>query len=198
MDGLDLETRGIYPVELEYRQAANRIEGRFPYGSTATTATRGRRRKERFEPRAFEYAINEPSREIHLLVGHAYGQPLASKQRGTLLISDSAEAVEFAAILPPETRRPTWMIDTILAIEDGLVGGISPGFNVPPRSAVRNAEIEIPEPGNPGVTVRSIRAAVLFEMSTVTRPSYSGPLRSTYGAGSCRTMTAWRSRLLPT
>ena len=48
----------------------------------------------------------------------------------------------------------------------------SPGFRVPPQSAVPNAEELIPEPGNPGVQIRVIRQAVLYELSLVTRPAY--------------------------
>ena len=43
---------------------------------------------------------------------------------------------------------------------------------MPPASAVRKAEELLPEPGNPSVQIRQINEAVLFEMSTVTRPAY--------------------------
>ena len=64
------------------------------------------------------------------------------------------------------------MKDTVLAVRSGLIRGISPGFRVPPTSAVANAETLIPEAGNPGVFIRQINEAVLFELSLVTRPSY--------------------------
>ena len=64
------------------------------------------------------------------------------------------------------------MRDTVLAVESGLVGGISPGFVVPPRSRVPNAERLTPEPGNPSVLIREINDAVLYELSLVTRPAY--------------------------
>ena len=112
-------------------------------------------------------------RDTHLLVGHNYGQPLASSLAGTLTIVDTAEAWTFEARLPPEGSRPSWMADAVTAVEAGLVGGLSPGFAVPPASAVPNAEELEPEPGNPGVTIRRINHAVLFEMSLVTRPAYA-------------------------
>ena len=34
------------------------------------------------------------------------------------------------------------------------------------------AEIDIPEPGNPGVSIRVIKHAVLYELSIVSRPAY--------------------------
>ena len=65
------------------------------------------------------------------------------------------------------------MGDTVRMVRAGLAGGVSPGFRVPPASAVADAEGLEPEPGNPGVQVRVIRQAVLHELSIVTRPAYS-------------------------
>ena len=57
-------------------------------------------------------------------------------------------------------------------IDLGLSVGLSPGFNVPPPDVVPGAEELVPEPGNPDVLIRIIHAAVLFELSIVTRPAY--------------------------
>ena len=163
----------VWPVEgLEIRQAGRTLSGAFKYGSTATVRDRGRVRKERFAPRAFNYAVEDETREINLLSGHTFDRPLASKQSGSLRLRDSDDSLDFAATLPPESEQPSWMRDTVLAVRAGLVNGISPGFRVPPRSAIANAEELIPEPGNPGVSIRLIRQAVLFELSLVTRPAY--------------------------
>ena len=162
----------IYPVELEYRQAGRTISGAFKYGATATVSDRGRARKERFGPRAFEYAVNDETREINLLSGHSLSQPLASRRAGSLKLKDSDDLLEFTATLPVEGDQPSWIKDTVLAIRSKLVGGISPGFRIPPKGTVPNAEELIPEPGNPGVFIRLIRQAVLFELSLVTRPAY--------------------------
>ena len=64
------------------------------------------------------------------------------------------------------------MVDVLKQIRGGLVGGLSPGFRVPPLDVVPGAETIIPEPGNPSVGIRLIREAVLSEFSLVTRPSY--------------------------
>ena len=71
-----------WPVELEIRQDGRTISGFFPYGSgsMAVVADRGKVRKEYFRPRAFRFAVEDPTREINLLVGHDYGKPLASKR----------------------------------------------------------------------------------------------------------------------
>jgi len=170
MEGL--EVRHVWPVELEYRQRGRTLTGAFPYGKVATVADRGEVRKERFEPFAFQFAVADPLREIHLLSGHSFNRPLASKLGKSLVLRDTPTALTFTATLPPEGEQPTWMVDAVRAVRAGLVGGISPGFRVPPPDAVPDAETVVPEPGNPGVGIRSIRAAVLFELSLVTRPAY--------------------------
>lgn len=163
----------IYDIhDLEYRQRGRTLSGSFRYGSRATISDRGDIRKETIDSGAFSFAIEDREREISLLSGHDFAQPLASKRAGSLVLDDEDRALTFRATLPPENRQPTWMRDTVLAVQAGLVGGISPGFRVPPATAVQDAEVLEDEPGNPGVKVRRIRAAVLFELSLVTRPAY--------------------------
>ena len=156
----------------ELRARGGRISGFFSYGKTATVRDRGRVRKERISSRAFAYAVEEPDREVHLLAGHEYGKPLASKQAGTLKLTDTDRALEFEATLPPESSRPSWVRDTVHAVESGLATGISPRFRVPPRDVVPDAERLVPEPGNPGVMIREVNEALLLELSIVTRPVY--------------------------
>ena len=109
-----------------------------------------------------------------MLRGHSFDSPLGSKLSGSLALEESDEALEFIASLPPERSQPSWMVDTVLAVRSGLVRGISPGFRVPPTSVVANAEELLPEVGNTGVLVRTINEAILYELSLVTRPGYSG------------------------
>ncbi len=164
--------------ELEIRRgrgggggAGRYVLGRFPYGVTATIRDRGRLRKERFGVKAFARAIERAEEEINLLAGHNFGQPLASKRAGSLKLDDTPEALTFEAKLPD--KGPSWIEDTVLALEAGLAVGVSPGFRVPPLNVVPDAEVEVPEPGNPGVFIRQINQAMLYELSIVTRPAYS-------------------------
>ena len=160
-----------WPGNLELRQRGSRISGSFPYDNMATIRASGRVRKERIQAGAFRFALEDDTREINLLVGHSYGQPLASKLAGSLTLSDSPKALSFEAPLP----STSWADDLRAGIEGGAASyGISPGFSMPPASAVPGAEVLTPERGNPGVMVRTITAAILHEVSVVTRAAYSG------------------------
>ena len=158
---------------LELRQSGRKLSGSFPYGKTATLRDRGRVRKEKLQPSAFRYAVEDDEHEVDLLVGHSFDMPLASKQRGTLKLKDSAKSLDFEAELPPEGDQPQYIVDTLKGIRSGLVRGLSPAFRIPPRGVVRDAETLVPEVGNPGVYVREVNDAVIFEMSVVSRPYYT-------------------------
>lgn len=165
----------VYAVELETRQEGDgrrRIRGSFPYAGMATIADRGRTRKERIRAGAFRYALENPESEISLLRGHNFDMPLASWRGRTLELRDTSDALYIEAVLPPDAEQPSWVRDTVRAIDAGLMLGLSPGFRVPPASAVPNAEELVPEPDNPGVMIRQINHAVLFELSVVTRAAY--------------------------
>lgn len=163
-------------LELRRRGKSRRLRGKFPYKKRAVLDAGGngrRPKKEEFAPKAFSFAVEDPERDIHLLVGHSFDKPLASKKAGTLILTDTAEALKFEADLLPEVMETTWGKDFEASFAAGLIGGISPGFRVPPPEAVPNAEEvteENPREGN--ALIRIINAAVLFELSVVTRPAY--------------------------
>ena len=170
-----------------------------PGRGMATVADRGRTRKERIAGDAFGWQMREfakvqaelgkviaesadaariellrqelERRNVHILSGHSYDKPLGDLRSGTATVASTREAVSFEVNLPGD--MPSYMRDTVAMIRAGLAGGISPGFRVPPASAVRDAETMEAEPGNPGVQVRVVNQAVLFELSVVTRPAYS-------------------------
>jgi HK97 family phage prohead protease len=158
-----------------------RLSGRFPYGARATLSDGGRTgrpRKEVIRSRAFAYRVNQPNADIHLLVGHSYSAPLASKLAGTLRLRDADDALSFDADIVPEiAENTTYGRDLLSQIRAGLVRGLSPGFRIPPARTVPNAE-EIeeeedePELGNHRAIIRHVIDALLFELSVVTTPAY--------------------------
>lgn len=170
-----MEQRVIYEAAgLELRREGKRptIRGTFPYGALAVIADRGKVRKERILKGAFDYTLESTDREVNLLVGHSFDKPLASRSAGTLVFEDTAEALTFEAAIDPALEDVTHVRDALSLLGSGLVRGISPGFRVPPASTVPGAERLDPEPGNPGVFIRTILQLLLYEISLVTRPAY--------------------------
>ena len=185
-------------LEIRARGAGGVLSGRFPYGSTATIRSSGTVRKERFMEfsakwqtekfaelnselsRVMQGSVDRARREVleeelerrntHLLVGHSYDRAIADMRTGNLKVRHTREAVELEAELPPADRQPSWVRDAVLAVEGGQLRGISPGFQVP---AGKGGERLVPEAGNPGVMVREITDAVVFEYSLVARPAYA-------------------------
>ncbi len=173
---------GGHAGTLELRRAggSTRLHGEFPYNAVAVLSDGGREgppRKEKIASRAFAYRVEQPTEDVHLLVGHDFGQPLASKLTGTLSLRDTAKALLFDALIPPEMERVSWVTDILAAVGVGLAVGLSPGFRIPPKRAVEDAE-EItqepvdPENGNHGAIIRTVKEALLYELSIVTKPAY--------------------------
>ncbi|MEQ8400698.1 MAG: HK97 family phage prohead protease [Roseitalea porphyridii] len=166
--------------DLELRRRAGggfKLRGRFPYGKTATLSDGGRNggrpRKERFAPKAFEYNVSRDDVNIHFLSGHRYDKPLASRKARTLELNDTDDALEFDATITPEIEQTTWGRDFLSAFAAGLVTGLSPGFRLPPQRTVPNAEtVEDEDPSDGNAIIRTINAALLFELSAVTQPAY--------------------------
>lgn len=122
------------------RGKGRHLRGRFPYGKRAVLSDggkKGRPRKEVIQPRAFAYRINRPDEDIHLLVGHSYDRPLASRGAGTLDIRDTDAAVIFEAEIVPEVADTPYGADFLGAFDAGLIRGISPAFAFRPNARCR-------------------------------------------------------------
>ena len=172
--------------ELEVRASrrnggGRKLRGRFPYRKRAVLSDGGRNggrpQKEEFLPGAFSHSINSDQQDIHLLVGHSFDAPLASKKTETLVFNDTAEALTFEAEITPQIADTSYGSDILKQIDAGLAVGISPGFRIPPKRAVANAERFTDEGHDPArgmhnAVIRTIMAAILYELSIVTRPAY--------------------------
>lgn len=164
---------------LELRKRASgamALHGRFPYNKRAVLSDGGRTgrpRKEVIAPRAFSYRVDRPEEDIHLLIGHSYDRPLASRGAGTLDLMDSDDALSFTATITEEMQEVSYVRDFLAAMRAGLIAGISPGFRIPPERAVAKAEkVEEEDPAEGTALIRTIFAALLYELSVVTRPAY--------------------------
>ncbi len=145
--------------ELEVRAegGATRLSARFPYGAETELAA-GRR--EMFAPHAFGASVGDGG-DAHLLVGHDFGKPLASRAAGSLKLRDTDSALEIEATIEVGT---SWARDFMAAHSAGLIRGLSPGFRVPAGGE------RIERRGND--LLRTVTAAALFELSAVTKPAY--------------------------
>ncbi len=157
-----------------------RLSGSFKYNSRAVLSDGGRSgrpRKESFASRAFSYRIDRQEEDIHILVGHDFGKPLASRGAGTLDIRDTDDAVLIEAEITPTIADTSHGRDALALLEAGLAVGLSPGFRLPPKRAVARPERIEEEPNDPSrgmhrALIRTITAALLFEFSLVTKPAY--------------------------
>jgi HK97 family phage prohead protease len=151
---------------LEIRTSADGstvLRGRFPY-SVPTVLSGGRdMRQEVFEARAFGQSVADGG-DVHLLVHHDMNKPLASRSAGSLTLDDTDEALNFTATLAPEMRSVGYVKDFLGTLAAGLVGGISPGFQVPTGG-------DYVKRSSTGL-MRVVRSANLIEISAVTKPAY--------------------------
>jgi HK97 family phage prohead protease len=163
------------------RKGRRRLRGRFPYRKRAVLSDGGRNggrpQKEEFAPRAFGYRVDKPDEEIHLLVGHSYDKPLASKLNQTLQLVDSDEALTFEAEISEAIAETSYGADILKQIDSGLAVGISPGFRIPPPRAVAKSELYTDEGHDPArgmhnARIRTILQALLYELSIVVVPAY--------------------------
>lgn len=169
----------ILPGQLEIRKrddGSRLIRGRFPYNKTAVLSdggNHGRPVKERFKPGAFRYRLVDKLAEIHLLFGHSYDKPLASKLNGTLSFTDTAAALLFEAVITESVMKTSYAKDAMALVAAGLSVGLSPGFRIPPKQTVPHAESwEDEDPAQGRARIRTINEALLYEMSIVTAPAY--------------------------
>lgn len=189
------------------RDGSRRLTGRFPYNKRAVLSDggkTGRPKKEAFASNAFAYRIDQPEEDIHLLIGHDYDRPLASRGAGNFFIADTPEAVTFQAVISAELQKASYVQDFFAGFGAGLVVGISPGFRIPPERAVPNAEQTTEEDPAEGMAlIRTIFSALLYEFSMVTVPAYKetkveerqvtpGGVILPEGAGLHRTLNRWR------
>jgi HK97 family phage prohead protease len=170
---------GFHAGGLEVRRTSGggaSLSGRFPYNSRAILSDGGRTgrpRKEQFAPGAFKYSVDSDA-EIHLLSGHSFDKPLASRGAGSLDLIDADDALTFKAEISPELADVSYVRDALAGLAAGLIVGISPGFRIPPQRTVPDAEsVEEEDPSEGTALIRTIHQAILFELSLVTRPAYS-------------------------
>ena len=109
---------------------------------------------------------------IYVLEGHDYNKTFGSLRAGNVRMTDTDESFNLEVDLPPESRRPTYMVDALKNVDNGFLG-LSPGFRTPPPSrVVGGGQRLVQDPGEPaGITTRELVEVNLHEMSLVSRPN---------------------------
>lgn len=153
------------------------LSGSFPYNSKATLSDGGRNggrpKKESIQSGAFDHRLKQDDAEIHLLMGHDFDRPLASRLTDTLDLKSGDKSLDFEAKVTPEVADTSHGRDALALVGAGLAVGVSPGFRVPPQSTVSDAEeTEDEDPSEGNAVIRTIKAALLYELSIVSRPAY--------------------------
>lgn len=164
-------------LEVRNEGGATHLRAAFPYGAETELAP-GRR--ETFAAHAFADRI-EAGEDIHLLAGHDWEKPLASRAAGTLTLTDTDAALVLEARIDGST---SWSRDFLAAHASGLIRGLSPGFLVQPGGE------RIENRGN-GL-LRTVTRASLFELSAVTVPAYPAAQIEARSWTACKTwQPAW-------
>jgi uncharacterized protein len=183
-------------LELRTEGGETRLRATFPYGRETVLWDGGgvsKPRKEVIAPRAFARRI-AAGEDIHLLSAHDYAKPLASRQAGTLTLTDGPDALVIEARIGASLAAVSYVADFLAAHAAGLVRGLSPGFRVAPDGETVEAR--------GGAILRTIKAADLFEVSAVTVPAYPEAQiearnwqagRDAPDAGLARTLARWRA-----
>lgn len=154
-------------LELRSEGGETRLSGRFPYGRETILRPAGQggpELREVFAPRAF--ATGMENRNVYLLAGHDFAKPMASIGAGSLDVTDTADALVIEARIAPGIAGASYVADILAGIKSGLTVGLSPGFRVSPDPSAET----IRRTGN--AVLRTVNAAILEEISIVTRPAY--------------------------
>ena len=182
LPGLGLVDKPAYPqsVVMEIRADGDGLRGQFLYDRDMTLADSGKVRKQRIKPGAFTYALEQPDREISLVIG-GHDKPLASKQAGSLILKDTPTALRFEVKRLPKTSYARDFLGLLRAGSIAL--GVIPLFSRTPKRVNPNADYEEEEKGNPGVFRRIINSGLLSALSILMRPPRGNPgvLQSIFG-----------------
>ena len=174
MPGVGLVDKPSYPQSLitEVRAESDGISGMFEYGRDTVISGSGKVRKQRIQPGAFKFAIDQPDREISLVIGDG-SRPLASKQAGSLKLTDTPEGLRFEVKQLPKT---SYARDFLALLRAGSIApGVIPIFSRIPKDVDANADYDEPEKGNPGVFRRVVNNGLLTALSILFRPPRGNP-----------------------
>lgn len=152
------EALAEYPVETRQAQV---LEAVYKYGQLETISDTGRRRKRRVNTGSFAASIADPEQEITLSVGRNPNAAIASKLAGTLILRDKDTGLEIEAQRVPDTSE---FRDLEAKHQAGMEIHVEPLFR-----ELDGHYTDLPEPGNPSVTIREYSGAKLYGLALSVR-----------------------------
>ena len=154
------------PVEIRRRGGRSFGGGRVGRGGRVS---RGRNiRKRTIRRNAFRFTLADANREVNLLAGRSYSQPLASRRAGSLELEDTDDALVFRSARLPDT---SWARDLRGAVESGA-GTLHAEalYRIPPARALSGpATRVIAEPGRTDSAIEVVEQANLTAIALVLR-----------------------------
>ena len=117
---------------------------------------------EEIKPGAFSRALQDKTHDIMALWSHDLTRPLASRDAGTLDLSEDEKGLTFAMRVD---QSMTWAKDAVTAVRAKLVRKMSIGFNVRGEEWLKKVD---------GKMVRTLTDIELWEVSPVALASYEG------------------------
>ena len=162
--------------EPEYRQQP--FAATYNYNIPEVVSNTGRRRKELVRPGAFDFTLQDPTREVLLTLGERADRPLASRLAGSLRLTDGPDGLKFETDQLPNTSYANDFQELLNA--GTLAYGIRALYRKPPPEVVSpiDAEEEIPDTADdaePGVTIGAINQAILTGLAIIPRAPRGNP-----------------------
>ena len=146
-------------LSMEVRTAA---DGKVVQGYAAVFNSRSAEMWGMFEeiaPGAFKRSLGTKDHDIVGLWSHDTSRPLASRDAGTLKLSEDKRGLSFEMDL---SAGPSWVADAYEAIRTGTVRKMSIGFSVLGEEWRKES----------GAAIRTLTDVELFEVSPVVFPAY--------------------------
>ena len=172
---IELRWEDLIGEEFVWEERQQPLSGTIAYNTPVVNSDRGRQRKELVRPGAFDYVLNDPTREVLLTLGERADRPLASRLAGSLRLENTPEGLKFDVSGLPNTSYVKDFEELLSA--GALAYGVRPLYRKPPQEAVGDqpVEEEIPDPDNDGVTINAVNQAVLTGLAIVPRAPRGNP-----------------------
>ena len=152
---------------VEARRGRTGMRGGYRYGSVHTVANKGKVRKVAVRKGAFDYALDE-GREVSLNFGSNLDSTLGTTGSGTLAVTRAADGLRASVTRLPDTAAAS---DLVALNAAGIPLYLRPRYTT---DGIADAFEDVPEAGNPEVSVRNVKNALLLGFDLTVRGAGNG------------------------